>query len=199
MELRLFLLLLSCGIILPVDSKLWNFEFAPESALTIRNAESEVVNLNITTNESGFNFPLALKFTEEDSDNFLVSNSTINLDNVKSFQNIPVQIRAKFLGRTKLNLRLIESNNENNTVATHTYDIIILRSKRGVLLSSIFTGVIAIFVIMNTFLMGTQLDIEVIKEVVKRPFGPIIGFCCQFCLMPLVSFLCGIRCTTCKT
>ena len=32
------------------------------------------------------------------------------------------------------------------------------------------------------------LDLNVVKDVLKRPIGPAIGFVCQFVLMPLISF-----------
>lgn len=35
-------------------------------------------------------------------------------------------------------------------------------------------------------MMGTQLKVEQIHFIVKKPIGPIIGFLCQFGLMPLV-------------
>merc|ERR1712135_66025 len=34
--------------------------------------------------------------------------------------------------------------------------------------------------------MGCTLDMDVVKETLKRPIGPSIGFCCQYLFMPLV-------------
>merc|ERR1719150_1621647 len=39
--------------------------------------------------------------------------------------------------------------------------------------------------------MGCALDLKVIKEVLKKPIGPAIGFVSQFIFMPLCSFLLG--------
>jgi len=51
----------------------------------------------------------------------------------------------------------------------------------------IFTVIIGIFIVTVTFFMGTQLEWSRIKAVLRRPFGPAIGFCCQFFFMPVVS------------
>merc|ERR1719237_1290983 len=39
--------------------------------------------------------------------------------------------------------------------------------------------------------MGCALDLKVMKEVLRRPVGPAIGFVSQFVFMPLISFLLG--------
>ena len=36
--------------------------------------------------------------------------------------------------------------------------------------------------------MGGQLDLQIIKDVFKKPIGPAVGFASQFVIMPLVSF-----------
>jgi len=53
-------------------------------------------------------------------------------------------------------------------------------------LNNIFTLVLTVMIIVNTVNMGGQLDLNVIKEVFRRPIGPAVGFCSQFMLMPLV-------------
>ncbi|KAF2354675.1 Bile acid:sodium symporter/arsenical resistance protein Acr3 [Trinorchestia longiramus] len=47
------------------------------------------------------------------------------------------------------------------------------------------------FSLFNTVLMGTQLDIQIIIGVIKKPIGPLCGVICQFICMPLFSFLVG--------
>jgi len=58
-------------------------------------------------------------------------------------------------------------------------------------LNNIFTLVMIIMVLVNTINMGAQLDLEIIKEVFKKPIGPFVGFVSQFVFMPLFSFLVG--------
>jgi predicted Na+-dependent transporter len=38
-------------------------------------------------------------------------------------------------------------------------------------------------------MMGTQLKFHVLKRILMRPIGPIIGTVCQCVIMPLVSFV----------
>lgn len=66
------------------------------------------------------------------------------------------------------------------------YKLAVMRSLDGELLDQIFTIVVTVVVIFNTFLMGTQLELKTILKVVKRPIGPVIAFFCQYALMPMV-------------
>ena len=54
-------------------------------------------------------------------------------------------------------------------------------------LPDIFTLVMTIMIVLNTVNMGGQLDLQIIKEVFKKPIGPVVGAVSQFLLMPLVS------------
>lgn len=53
-------------------------------------------------------------------------------------------------------------------------------------LNRLFTLIMSLMIIVNTINMGGQLDLHVIKAVFGKPVGPIVGFVCQFLLMPLV-------------
>ncbi|KAL7055464.1 hypothetical protein AAHC03_022908 [Spirometra sp. Aus1] len=52
----------------------------------------------------------------------------------------------------------------------------------------VFRAVVACLVIGITFVMGCELDPRLIWRHLKRPVGPLIGFCCQFGIMPLIAF-----------
>ena len=54
--------------------------------------------------------------------------------------------------------------------------------------SKIFSYSVAIIISLAYINMGCALDLNVVKDVIKRPIGPAIGFLCQFVLMPLISF-----------
>ena len=71
----------------------------------------------------------------------------------------------------------------------HTEDIIVVMSDRT--LNDLFTLIMIVMVVVNTINMGAQLDIEIIKEVFKKPVGPFVGFLSQFGFMPLFSFFIG--------
>uniref|UniRef100_A0A914QJH0 Uncharacterized protein n=1 Tax=Panagrolaimus davidi TaxID=227884 RepID=A0A914QJH0_9BILA len=82
---------------------------------------------------------------------------------------IDVTVLAKFVGFNELEVVM------NDTVTEH-------------ILAKVFTAVTAIFIFFVTFLMGTQLSIDCIWQIMKRPVGPLTGFFCQFGVMPLVAY-----------
>ncbi|XP_070178201.1 sodium/bile acid cotransporter 5-like [Littorina saxatilis] len=45
------------------------------------------------------------------------------------------------------------------------------------------------FVILNTVGMGCKTEVSVVKEVLRKPIAPAIGFLCQYLLMPLIAFM----------
>lgn len=67
------------------------------------------------------------------------------------------------------------------------YRVGVLRGDTFSVLSTIFAYTMSALVCINTFVMGLQLDWKIIIAVLRRPIAPIIGFCCQFIIMPLVS------------
>ncbi|BHF82365.1 hypothetical protein SprV_0802550200 [Sparganum proliferum] len=49
------------------------------------------------------------------------------------------------------------------------------------------TGLIILFIIV-TYLMGCDLDTSMLRQHLRKPIGPAIGFFCQFILMPTLAF-----------
>ena len=95
---------------------------------------------------------------------------------------ISMQIRPK-LGRVLKQLQSVRHRTEGGGAEADSYK----RTGTGETLSKIFTFVVAIVVLFNTFMMGTQLDIKIIAKVVKKPIGPAIGLC-----MPVRDHAIGI-------
>lgn len=62
--------------------------------------------------------------------------------------------------------------------------------------SKVFAISVGVLVSLAYINMGCALDLNVIKEVLKRPIGPAIGFLCQFVLMPLISYGLGFMFTS---
>ena len=54
-------------------------------------------------------------------------------------------------------------------------------------LNTIFIVVLTILIVIANALMGCELNLEVVKETLKKPVAPAIGLICQFVLMPMVS------------
>ena len=57
-------------------------------------------------------------------------------------------------------------------------------------LSDLFIVIASVLVALLYVIMGATLDVEVLKMIVKKPIGPMVGIVCQYLFMPLVSVCC---------
>ena len=48
--------------------------------------------------------------------------------------------------------------------------------------------VFSILLVIALFLMGLEIDLNIIWSVLKKPVGPAIGFVSQFVFMPLCAY-----------
>lgn len=64
-------------------------------------------------------------------------------------------------------------------------NVSVIRKERAI--DKIFIVIVVVLVIVASIVMGCKIDLMVVKEVLKKPFAPAIGFGCQFIIMPLVS------------
>lgn len=65
-----------------------------------------------------------------------------------------------------------------------TQQIVVDRSAHSFEKAFIIMG--SAFLLVNNINMGAQLDIHIIRDVLRRPLGPACGFISQFAVMPLV-------------
>ena len=93
-----------------------------------------------------------------------------------------VAVRADVIGEKTLEFW-------NKETLLHTEKIVVGMNDRT--LNNLFTLIMIVMVVVNTVNMGAQLDIEIIKEVFKKPIGPFVGFLSQFGFMPLFSYFIG--------
>jgi len=118
-------------------------------------------------------------------------------------------LRGIFLGRTVINVetlnatQLVKSVNQrplkviNASLPVVDYHVSVVRKQR--LIDHLFLGLVSIMVICANVGMGCKIDMAVVKEVLRKPIAPVIGFSCQYLIMPLVSVLAidFVRCLTC--
>ncbi|KAF4533177.1 hypothetical protein B566_EDAN001719 [Ephemera danica] len=93
-----------------------------------------------------------------------------------------------FLGYTSIHLQNSPSFNESLSKSP-SLDVSIIREPG--ILDRIFIICVATLVSLIYVNFGCALDWGVIKETIKRPISPAIGFMSQFGFMPLMSFLLG--------
>lgn len=84
----------------------------------------------------------------------------------------------------------ITKPDDNVTERSNEYlAVTILRPAR--LIDKLFTYSVIILVSILYINFGAALNLETIKEILRKPVGPIICFICQFLLMPLTSYALG--------
>ncbi|KAI1720283.1 sodium bile acid symporter family domain-containing protein [Ditylenchus destructor] len=112
--------------------------------------------------------------------------TTIDIGKLNSYTNIVnVTISALYVGLNQLKVVL---NRELDSIEYY-YDLRLLRPENESKLAQIFTSSATVFVICITFMMGTQLKLEYLMQIIKAPVGPVIGFVCQFTIMPVIGYL----------
>jgi len=107
-------------------------------------------------------------------------------------------LTARFLGYTKVAVKLwgriaVSTDSDDNSVEkkellaeSEPSRVAVIRRPRAVDRAFIYT--VAILVSVAFVNMGCLLDLDVVKETLKKPIGPVIGFCCQYLFMPVCAF-----------
>merc|ERR1711865_1234562 len=86
-------------------------------------------------------------------------------------------INGKFLGFTNIKAELKDQRSSK-----------VLVEKKKTIQSKLFSYSVAILVSLAYINMGCAMDLEVVKKTLKKPVGPLIGFICQYFIMPLISY-----------
>merc|ERR1712165_251195 len=105
---------------------------------------------------------------------------------------LTVNVTGTFLGFTNVRAEVVETDESDKTSVHHgsdRLDVVVTRSKAKKTASKIFGYSVAALISFAYINMGCALDLEVMKKVLKRPIGPLIGFISQFIFMPICSFI----------
>ena len=63
--------------------------------------------------------------------------------------------------------------------------VVSVASEKGAM---ILQAVFSVLLFFALFLMGIDIDLNIVKKVLKKPIGPSIGFVSQFIFMPLCAY-----------
>lgn len=96
------------------------------------------------------------------------------------------KIHGVFLGRRSVAFEVEWTNGDKELVATNALNVVIIREKRTI--DTIFTVTVAVLVSVIYINFGAALQMDKVKEILRRPVGPAIGFFGQFLVMPLLSY-----------
>ena len=113
----------------------------------------------------------------ENEHSILECNKTIKSDSHDVYL---VKISPQLIGYTNL---IISLKNENKSYLAKIY-LVVKDGQR--LIDKIFLGYVWTGSIVIVFIMGLLLDKETLKKVITMPTPVIIGFFCQYLIMPLV-------------
>lgn len=179
----------------------WNVSFLPSKVEKLQeNNFSEVQftcqNCPLTDHDPG-SLQLLLKNDQPDvaaiefqgdqkDDEILLNLSDIGFERDANNWSFIFNITGKFLGFTKVKAEIRTSKK----VLTETVlDVSIVRKKT--IQSKVFSYSVAILVSLAYINMGCAMDLEVVRETIKKPIGPLIGILCQYLVMPLLSYALG--------
>lgn len=159
-----------------------------------RNVELVLSNLAELNDNSPF---LEVEVTNQDpgvvridpsTSKFLISQSEFSPN---STWRTDLNVTGTFLGYANVAVNLwgrVSNTTEYKQLLgqSETSRIPVIRAKRAI--DKIFVSIIILLVSIAFINMGCTLDMDVVKETLKRPIGPSIGFCCQYLFMPLCAF-----------
>lgn len=103
-------------------------------------------------------------------------------------RNVSVTVRGKLIGRSSLTIKYFERR-ETPVSSMRTVDVAVIRSMPAAQL--VFTIFVGILVSVNNVSMGCVISLATIASVIKKPIAPLIGFACQFLIMPLAAYFIG--------
>ncbi|XP_069672247.1 ileal sodium/bile acid cotransporter-like isoform X2 [Periplaneta americana] len=187
--------MLSSSVVAHVTNrtKSWGVNFDPAELLlpidtvsTVRfyaelaEHEVDVGVVQIVTNNEGVASPLPADKT------FILKTQNIsNLSNWSSAFNVS----GNFLGYANVHLQLKDVRDNSVIKESNPLPVKVVRRER--VIDKIFTYSVAILVSIIYINFGCALDWSVFKKTIRRPLGPVIGFLCQFLIMPVLSFALG--------
>ena len=98
-----------------------------------------------------------------------------------------LELYAKYINRTHIRYS-VETINGRNQSRSSNCTVVLLISQPQRWLDKVFKGSIPFIVIFISIQMGMLLDIDALKEIMRRPVQIVIGFVCQYGFMPLIAF-----------
>ncbi|XP_058058357.1 P3 protein-like [Anopheles bellator] len=119
-----------------------------------------------------------------------VENGTIVIFEVLE-ANVPYNgsftIVGNFLGQTNFFVEVVHKNGTAEPLSSAaTLPVTVIRQER--VIDHVFTGSVILLISILYINFGAALDVGALKQIARRPVGPVIGFFCQFLFMPLLSF-----------
>jgi hypothetical protein len=169
---------------------LLNFSSVPDEVENLKEVHSTVVTFTPVTPE-GKTVDLAtlpkdcvIELRVANEQVVTITTPRLFFLNDSAPDNFTFTLLGRFLGRTEVEMVL--RNSKGVTFARRRLPIAVERPMNT--LNHIFIYSIIALVSMAYVNMGSTLDLDVVKKVIKKPVAPAVGLACQYGFMPLVSF-----------
>lgn len=163
-----------------------NVSYEPTSFENFRTGEIRTLTVHVVdsnTGTGGSNRTISVECVDTEICKVLASPETVSFLSEENYTaTFDVVVESLFLGVTQLNITIAEET-------LPPFPLRLLRSNREAKVTLWFNVFLGIFIFVISTMMGTQLEVKRILGIARKPFGPIIGFCCQFGLMPTLGFL----------
>ena len=172
-------------------------EFSPDSLLNIPETSEHVVQVKACLNTTGgldeIPAHLNMTMTPEDpkvveiiNENTLEKTEDGGISSACYVRN--VTFRALRLGRCDVTVNVMASGKSLKEVI---YETTVIRNLRVV--DQVFNIMLVVMIALNNVGFGCKFELNVAKEIGKRPVALIIGFVCQYGFMPVVSMCFSIH------
>ncbi|XP_035712992.1 ileal sodium/bile acid cotransporter [Folsomia candida] len=175
----------------------WGVSFEPERVNQVKMGASQVVDFKFNKTEVigqakllGFDPIVEFEFHASDPYIAYVTPVKIPLDHSVPIEDgsgldrVSFNVTGNFLGYTEICATSQISKNASKVF--QCMPVSVVRESR--VLDKAFTYSVAALVTVIYVNMGAALDMRTMKETIQKPYGPAIGFMCQFIVMPLLSF-----------
>ncbi|CAG0890603.1 unnamed protein product [Darwinula stevensoni] len=163
----------------------WNITFFPSEVERLE--EDQERNVSMYTLDLDWwdkNKPLSVMVETDDFSIAEVSGKTeFPLNTTQEF-NFTFSLKGKFLGFTFVRVKAQQGGKTVQENKELRVEVI----RRASVLDTIFTYSIIIIVSIAYINMGSTLDLKIIWNTIRRPWGPVVGICSQYLFMPLVAF-----------
>lgn len=146
---------------------------------------------NVTCDITGLDYVEMKKYDghirmKSDNELLVVVNEQINATDISADGrwSSSFEIIAVFLGSANVYAEYNDSLGRYDKSSVQL-PVVVVRKDR--VIDHVFTGSVAALVSLLYINFGAALDVTKLKAILVRPIGPVIGFCCQFFIMPIVS------------
>merc|ERR1719295_701254 len=101
---------------------------------------------------------------------------------------LPFNLTGEFLGFTSVKARIVGGNSTDAAKMPADGQLSVAVVRKKTIQSKLFSYSVAVLVSLAYINMGCAMDLQVVKQTLRKPIGPLIGFACQYIAMPLIAF-----------